>query len=473
MLELEDHLARIRGAWMAGRGAVDHAPPAWRDAVGVGAGAEAALVALAGQALQVLFPPAAPPLTTRALLPVLSAPTPPETARARIRRLLAARRTEEGGIRSLVQFLAARGYVMHPADWLPRPTDDWAPAIYGPWMAWAASETARPSSDALTAENWDHWPWAERRAVLLALRRSDPAAARTLVAAKAGDEPAERRLKLLELLEQGLSPDDAPVLEGFAADRSDRVRALVRRLLARLGRGDADVASAQELASMVELARVGLIKRRNQLKLKPLKNLTQEARRYALLETVTLADLAKALGVDEETLLETIPVGEPRVMSGFMAMVEATASPGAWRTLFDLVRGDAGVSVELVAILVRRASPDERRAALQMVLAREDAATFQGSLAVAGDMLGVAGIKSVVQSPAYKALLALLAESLSAESRAQSPILAVGLANLGLLVDPNAAKAIIDACVASGLSAADPQLDHLHLNIALEPERPT
>lgn len=473
MLEVEDHLARIRGAWMAGRAAVDHAPATWREAVGQGTGAEAALAALAGQALQVLFRPAAPSLTPRALLPVLSAPTPPEATRARIRRILAARRTEEGGIGVLIQFLAARGYVMHPADWLPRATDDWAPAVYAPWLAWAASEAARASSDALTADNWDDWSWAERRVALVALRRSDAAAARALVAAKAGGEPAERRLKLLEILEQGLSLDDAPVLEGFAADRSERVQALVRRLLARMGRREGDASAAQELAAMVELGRIGLLKRRNQLKLKPLKNHAQESRRNDLLGVVTLAGLAKALGVDEKALLESPPVGEARVMGALMAMIEETASPDAWRAVFDQVLQEAETPVDLVAILARRASVDERRGALQTVLAREDAPSFRGSLAVADGMLGVAGLSPLTPSPGYKALLALVGASLSAETRTQSPTLAIGLMNLGLLLDRTAAQAVVDACVASGLSAADPRLDQLHLNIALKPERPT
>jgi hypothetical protein len=473
MHELEDHLARIRGAWMAGRGATEHAPPAWRNAVGQDAGAEAALVALTGQALQVLFRPAPPSLTPRALLPVLSAPTPPEATRSRIRRLLAARRTEEGGIRSLVLFLAARGYVTHPADWLPRATDDWAPPVYAPWVAWAASEAAGASPEILTADNWQDWPWAERRIALTSLRRGDPASARALIAAKAGGEPADRRLKLLETLEEGLTADDAPVLEGFAADRSDRVRALARQLLARLGRGESDASSAQELAAMVELARVGLLKRRNQLKLKPLKNPTQESRRHDLFGVVTLADLAKALGADETALLESVPVGEARVMGAFMAMVEATASRGAWRGLFDLVQNDTEVSVELVAILAKRASTDERRAALWSALARDDAPNFRGSLAVAADMLGLAGQKPLLQSPGYKALLALVAESLSTENRTQPSPLAIGLANLGLVLDQAAARTVVDACVAGGLSAADPRLDLLHLNIALEPERPT
>lgn len=472
MLEIEDHLARIRGAWMAGRPAADQAPAGWREAVGQGAGAEVALVALAGQALQVLFRPAAPPLVTRGLLPVLSPPTPPEATRARIRRLLAARRAEEGGVRPLVQLLAARGYVMHPADWLPRATDDWAPAVYAPWMAWAGAEAAGARSAALTADTWDDWPWAERRAALSALRRSDPSAARTLVAAKAGAEPAERRLKLLETLEQGLSADDASILAAFAGDRSDRVQALVRRLLARLGKGDRDAASAQELAAMMELTRIGLLKRRNQLKLKSLKTQAQENRRRDLLGVVALADLARAFSVDEEALLETVPVGDLWVMQAFMTMVEETASTTAWRSLFETALQEADTAVELVAVLARRASGEERQKAVPALIAREDSPAFRAVLAFAGDALGGAGPRPLAQSPGYKALLTLVAASFSADSNVQAPLLTIGLANLGLLLDQTAARSVVDACIAGGLSAADPRLDLLHLNIALNPERP-
>lgn len=473
MPEVESQLARIRAAWMAGRGAADQTPPAWREAVGDGAGAEAALAALTGQALQMLFRPVAPGLQPRALLPALTAPTPPEAARPRIRRILAARRSEDGGDRSLVLFLAARGYAMHPADWLPRATNDWAPALYAPWLAWAASEIATASADALTAETYDSWPWAERRASLVAMRRGDAGGARAIIAARAGAEPAERRLKLLEVLEQGLSADDAPVLETFASDRSDRVQALVRRLLARLGRGAGDPALAQELSAMVELARIGLLKRRTQLKLMPLKTQVQENRRRELLAVVTLAELAKALGVQETALVETLPVGEVWPLNTFATMVEETASAPAWRALFDLALQETDASVDLALILGRRASTDERTAALSGVLARDASAGFQGSLAFAGDALGVAGGRVLPQTPGYRALMELLRNAPSDDVRTPPPMLAIGLGNLGLLLEPAAAASVLDNCLTAGLSSADPRLDMLHLNIALKPERST
>ena len=61
MLELEEQLPRMRAAWMAGGSALSHAPADWRPLAGEGPGAEAVLAALAGQAMQALFRPTAPP----------------------------------------------------------------------------------------------------------------------------------------------------------------------------------------------------------------------------------------------------------------------------------------------------------------------------------------------------------------------------------------------------------------------------
>ena len=475
MLEVEDQIARIRGAWMAGRTAADLTPPAWRDAVGQGDGAEAALVALTGQALQVLWRPVPPPLTPRPLLPRLAAPPPPDAARARIRRILAARRTDAGGARALVLFLAARGYAMHPADWLPRATDDWVPALYAPWKGWMASEPEGAPDDALTLETWDGWPATARRTLLVALRRTDPAAARAIIAAKAAAEPAERRLRLLELLEQGLSADDATVLEAFARDRSDRVQALVRMLLARLGRSadadGSDAALAQELAAMVELGRIGLLKRRSQLRFRPLKTRPLEIRRRELMAVVTLSALARALGAGEMDLVETVPADQARVLDAFATMVVETASAAAWRALFDLTLQDPEVPADVAAVLVRRAKPDERAAMLAAVLVREASPSFDGSLAVAGDGLGAAGGGFLSGSAGYRGLLDLIGTP--HQTTAPPPAVAAGLTSLGLLLDMPAARAVLADCAAAGLSAADPRLDMLSLNLALKPERAT
>ena len=232
MDDLESSLAHVRGAWTTGRSALEHCPPAWRGAV-EGADAECALAALAGHATAVLFRPApATALEPRPLLPRLAAPTVPESLRPQLRRLMASRKGEAAIERHLIDLVMARGYVMHPADWMPW-RGDWTPDAYAPWLDWMRGEDKPfpPPSSALDA--YERWSPAMLRAALAALRARDPAAARAIIAAKASSESAERRALLIGILEAGLSDADIEFLEAQANDRSDRVQALARVYLDR------------------------------------------------------------------------------------------------------------------------------------------------------------------------------------------------------------------------------------------------
>jgi hypothetical protein len=472
--DLEEALLRLRAAWMAGQPALGHAPVAWREALGEGPTAETALAALAGQAVQTAFRPTGPgPLAPRPPLPRLPAPLAPMAARQRLRRVLAAK-AEEGRSRALVQFFTARGFVMHPADWTPGPRDDWAPPIYAPWLAWAASERSPAPDDGLTAANYEDWPWAQRRAALETLRRVDPDAARTIVAARAGAEPAERRLKLIELLETGLSAADIPYLESLAGDRSDRVQAEARRLLARLGHGAADADMAAELAAMVELSRTGLIRRRHQLRFKPPKTQAQGKRRNELLQLVPIADLARALGVAESAFSEAPPEGEALAVLQFVGQAAETGSDALRHALLEQLL-ETGGSPDLVVRLGARLAPDVRAARLPAVMARETQPYFNTTLAFAG-ALGSAPQSALTASTGYHLLRSALKTSQSGSDSGRAGAdaqLRVGLANLGLLLNADAAAALIQICTAGGIFASDPRLDLLHLNAALRPERPT
>src|SRR5882724_10175517 len=237
MRELEASLAHICSAWMAGRSALEHCPAEWRDAV-EGQHGEAALASLTGHATSVLFR-AAPsaPLEPRPLLPALSLPVMADALRPRFRRILSAQKSGSSIERHLIDLVAARGRSVHPADWMPSPRDDWAPDVYAPWLDWVRAESkAKAADSALTIESYERWPWAQRRVALAEMRGVDPTAALAIIAARAASEPAERRARLLEILEIKLSEADAAFLEGLADDRSERVQALARAYLARLGR---------------------------------------------------------------------------------------------------------------------------------------------------------------------------------------------------------------------------------------------
>ncbi|WP_119302776.1 DUF5691 domain-containing protein [Dongia deserti] len=456
---------------MAGRSALEHCPVAWRDGTS-GDGGECALIALTGHATAVLFRPAPPaPIAPRPLLPALAFPTVPEGARPRLRRLLA-RKNGASLERSLIDLVTARGFAMHPADWMPSPRDDWAPDLYAPWLDWVRAESkAAPASD-LTLENYDQWSWAERRVELAALRQRDPAAARAIIAAKAATEAAERRVKLIEILENNLSADDAEFLATLAKDRSERVQALASAYLARLGRHSDSDALAKELAEMLEVGKVGLVTRRTQLVIKPLKNATQNTRRRELFKLVSFSNLAQALGLSEQQLLESAPAGVEDGIAEFVQMIGATGSDEARRLLLDRMVHDTDFPFAHARWLGPRLTPTERRAVLSPVLVR-DPNLFETTVVLMGSTLGEAPISALEKSPGYAALESSIASVLEADDKTRTtiePMLESTLNRVALLADARAAAELISRVTSRGLSPADPRLELLHLNAALTQE---
>lgn len=468
MGDVESSLARIRGAWTAGGSALDHCPAEWRSAVS-GDAAECALIALAGHAGAVMFRPApASPIEPRPLLPALALPVVPEAVRSRLRRVLT-RKTTASLERPLVELVSARGFAMHPADWMPSSRDDWAPDLYAPWLDWTSGEDkGEPVSD-LTVETYDQWSWAERRVELAALRRRDPGAARAIIAAKAATEPAERRLKLIELLEANLSTEDGEFLASLANDRSDRVRAVASAYLARIGwQTDLD-ALATELAEMLEMQKVGLIKRRNQLAIKPLKTKPQNARRRELFKLVSFNALARALQLDESQLLETVPDGTEEGISDFVQMVAMTGSDQARRQLLDRMMDEASFPIAYARPLGPRLSPEERRSILPRALTR-DGDLFGTTLSLMDSTVGQAPLSALEKSPGYAALESALAGLPDADDKTRATIeatLETALTRIALLADAAAAAEIIRRTTSRGLSPADPRLELLHINAAL------
>ena len=471
MQELEASLARVRSAWMAGRSALDHCPAEWREAV-AGQHGEAGLAALTGHATSVLFrnvPGTA--LEPRPLLPALALPVIAEPLRPRFRRILATK----GGPsieRHLIDLVAARGYSAHPADWLPSPTDDWVPDLYAPWLDWVRTETtAKAAPAALTVETYDRWSWAERRAELARLRMADPATALSIIAAKAASEAVERRLRLLEILETRLSEADAEFLESLASDRSERVQAMARAYLARLGRTNDSTDLATELADMVALGKVGLIKRRTRLVIKSLKTSAQNTRRRELFALVSASALARALDVSETQLVDAPPDGPADGIDSFLQMMAATGSDAALRALLDGMLADDSTPVSRLHALARRLTAAERRALVPQIMAR-DAEGLETTLAIAGRELGATPIAPLLASPTYTALSRLL-DSLNVEDphrASKNTALGAALNRIALLLDAPGAADLVARVAVWGLSPADPKLDLLHLNAALTTE---
>ncbi|MEV6617862.1 DUF5691 domain-containing protein [Streptomyces sp. NPDC051051] len=198
-------------------------------------------------------------------------PTLPAAAARRLARLLADRPGTGGGGRRgtapdlmelLPQWLAAanaRGFAA-PAETLPALLDaargrtDLRPAALafaGPRALWLArlnpewrfalrstpgggTSLPGPEETGRIAELWQEGLFAERVALLAAIRSRDPDAARALLESTWPTERAEDRLMFLDSLRTGLGPRDEPFLEQALADRSRNVRATAAELLSAL-----------------------------------------------------------------------------------------------------------------------------------------------------------------------------------------------------------------------------------------------
>ncbi|MEV0205991.1 DUF5691 domain-containing protein [Streptomyces sp. NPDC050788] len=118
------------------------------------------------------------------------------------------------------------------AMWLARLNPDWRFAL----RATPGGGTALPHPEDTERIRllWDEGLFAERVALLSALRAREPAAARELLATTWSTERAEDRLMFLDSLRTGLGPQDESFLEQALSDRSRNVRATAAELLSAL-----------------------------------------------------------------------------------------------------------------------------------------------------------------------------------------------------------------------------------------------
>ncbi|MFG2458853.1 DUF5691 domain-containing protein [Streptomyces sp. NPDC048523] len=127
---------------------------------------------------------------------------------------------------------AALAFAGSRAIWLARLNPDWRFALRATPGGGAALPP--PQDTAGIQRLWEEGLFAERVALLGAIRAREPAAARELLAMTWATERAEDRLMFLDSLRTGLGPDDEPFLEQALADRSRNVRATAAELLSAL-----------------------------------------------------------------------------------------------------------------------------------------------------------------------------------------------------------------------------------------------
>ena len=426
--------------------------------------AELRLLALSSQFLGVAVT-VEPPAALRVLpdIPVLALPTMPEALRPLARRVLTA--MKEARLKSeLVTFLAARGWTVHPGDWMPAAGDEHAPDVYAPWCDWA--ETAASSgtirhqaSDRVTAENWDDYGPAARKVALAELRRRDPAAARLVLEAKLANENAEARLRLLDLLVIGLSEADASFLEGIATtDRAPKVKALAASLLARLGHGPAAGEDMAELKSFFSVKTKGLLQRSRVIVFENAKTAAQQLRRAALFEGVDIASFAAALGLTAEDVIAAWTWDQDRhADAGLVALIVRTGSDAL---VAQAAQAASQCDVSgLLGALAPRLAPDLRSELTETAL-RTRGLSFTMARTIAG---GTARLNDPLSAPAGAELLTALRQSDAKPSDQQAELLA-----LGLIASRAGAQRTLERLTGAGLLQGDPRLDMLRLNAALD-----
>ncbi|WP_369171820.1 DUF5691 domain-containing protein [Streptomyces sp. R28] len=118
------------------------------------------------------------------------------------------------------------------AVWLARLNPDWRFALRAAPGGGAALPHLEDS--ARIQQLWQEGLFAERVALLSAIRTREPAAARELLTMTWATERAEDRLMFLDSLRTGLGPQDEPFLEQALTDRSRNVRATAAELLSAL-----------------------------------------------------------------------------------------------------------------------------------------------------------------------------------------------------------------------------------------------
>ncbi|GCB46645.1 DUF5691 domain-containing protein [Streptomyces sp. NL15-2K] len=118
------------------------------------------------------------------------------------------------------------------AVWLARLNPDWRFALRA--TPGGGTSLPRPENTDKIQQLWQEGLFAERVALLAALRAREPATARELLAMTWTTERAEDRLMFLDSLRTGLGPRDEPFLEQSLTDRSRNVRATAAELLSAL-----------------------------------------------------------------------------------------------------------------------------------------------------------------------------------------------------------------------------------------------
>jgi Family of unknown function (DUF5691) len=462
-----DQLDPVLTRWTVGGQASVLAPVAWQDAPSAASGEEAELrlLALAGHYLDLCVTPTpATQLIALPELPTLAWPIVPEGQRSLVRRCLKSFKDHKTR-GDMVAMLATRGYVIHPADWMPSQSDEAIPDIYAAWRDWATAQAAQNRNnakehDALTAENWDEWWPAARMNALKALRARAPEQALAVLTEKAAGEAADTRLRLIECLVARLSDQDIPYLESLSTDRAPKIKALAASLLARLGRQSANLEDSAELATFFEFQTKGIFRKTRFLVPREIKTPAQRATREALFARVDFLTFSHSLGVTPAELIAMWPLAlDHDADQDFGALCERSAPDVNFDALFARLVQESEIHLYVIYALQSRLNKDQGRAFAMRILV-DRTGSFRAALRVSGPDLD---LRKFLDTQRGRDMLTACAGDNDVTNDAHA---------LGLIASQASAAYALELLTrqgspSGGLMISDPRLNLLRLNAAL------
>ena len=441
---------KLKACWMTGGDSLGLGPEDWQGMD------DLSLLALAGQFTRFATRPGTKAkLISRPDLPDIPLAPMAHELRPQFRRIIEDKQSVPVAVVSLI---AARGYCVNPIDWMPKRKDEKLPQVYEVWQDWLEGNLPSDIADGLSAETWEMMPPSRRYTDLAVLHRNDPDAARALVKEIAPKVPAGQRLRLLDCLRPALTQDDAALLSEFLTDRSSKVQSLVKTQLSRLGTGpETDAEAVAELPDYVELAKAGILSRKQVVKPRNLKTNAQKTRRAKIFAQASLAALAETLGVTPDAVIETWVFGDATD-----DLCQMVAASGTDAQVCRLVERCLSEKIYQPDPLMDRLEPAQRLNFGLQVMAHDDftLANARQWIVEPDGTVGWDAISTIKLSDLTKALV-------DPKGPGDETMAMQALAFLGLLADRDAAQQILNHLTAAGLMAVDPRLSLLRLNAAL------
>jgi hypothetical protein len=488
----QQQVERLMRGWIVGAApapAMEQIPLSWRPLLQAQPAERQTLIALAlcSQYQTLLFESqSSVPLQSVPDLPELSLPSLAYNLRPLFRRLLATLNKQGGlGPGPLLQLLLQRGVCAHPADWLPSPQEERLPKIYWPWSRWVAHQQALgdESDEPLNAENWDAFYPAERLMQLRGMRLTDPDGARALIKECAAREPADKRLRIIEVLATNLSQDDSEYLLSLINNRSQKISRLACQFLARLGiavsgENEEQVRSiAQELAAGYEVKQAGLLRRHTQIVPRSLKSKKQRAIRTESLQKVLFQALAGALQIEESVLAAGWQFSANRDGDNHAFVLNAlnTLPENLLETLLENALSQIDSSdqmLSLIQLFIPRLDTASSSRLMYRLLTRKGIGfSFTDCLAYSDQPLSELDWGELTKTRAWQQLLSLIKEHQTNENvYVEHGKLPGELTALGLMLPQMLAQQALGTLTEKGMMQADPALDALKLNAQLSPQ---